>query len=368
MKYFLLAVTVCLCLAGTRESLSAPRPMHVVFLNPGSQEDIGMWGFASHFMTAAAEDLGIELKILYADRNHMKMLEQAWEVSRREEPPDYVVLVNEKQSAGRMLSFFKGSSSRILLMHNDLTPEQRAELGGERQELVNWIATVTTDERKASRMLIDALSTFVPGPLEAVGISGIQSNPVSSEREAGLKDFFLDPARGRLLQIVHADWSHDGGISRAGALIERHPGLNAIWAANDSMAMGAFDAIMDASKGMDVAVGGLGGFPTALESIGRGGLKVTIGGHVMIGAWALVLLYDYHHGQDFAEEVGMHCHPGHLAVIDTPEKAAAFREVVIEHPERIDFRRFSKHSNKKLARYDFSYQQVCEAAGNVPCP
>lgn len=132
------------------------------------------------------------------------------------------------------------------------------------------------------------------------------------------------------------------------------------------MAMGALDAANEAGKGTKIAIGGQGGFPAALESIGKGELKATVGGASMAGAWALVLLYDYYHGRDFALDAGVRVKPDHLVVIDNRAKAEQFWGVVIEHPERIDFRLFSKALNPALEHYDFRYERVVEAAGEKP--
>lgn len=341
------------------------RQMNVVFLNPGSKNDIGVWELVSHSMQASANSLGIHLEIIYADRNHVKMMQQAEEVARRERQPDYVILVNEKQSAGSMMSFFKGSSAKILLMHNDLTDEQRKEIGGERGRMANWIGTVTSDGYNASRLLMQALSRHFPGTIQAVGLSGIKSNPVTSEREAGLMDFFRDFPEGRLLQIAHADWSYEGGKEKARLLMERYPELNAIWAANDSMALGALDAVMEAGRGGEIVVGGQGGFPAVLERIVKGEMKATVG-TLMTGGFALVLLHDYQNGRDFADDIGVRVKPDDLVVIDDAEKAKQYARIVIEHPERINFRAFSKVYTPGLRHYDFRYERIVEAAGEKP--
>ena len=79
------------------------RDMRVVFLNPGSADNIGVWGLVDRFMQAAADRLGIRLEILRADRNQFIMLEKANGMARRADPPGYVVLVNEKQAGPAMI-------------------------------------------------------------------------------------------------------------------------------------------------------------------------------------------------------------------------------------------------------------------------
>lgn len=347
-------------------SLAGPvfgRDMRVVFFNPGGEADIGVWGYAARFMRAAAQSLDIRLEILHANRDHLMMISQADAVSRREVLPDYAILVNEKQCAPAMMEFFREKPVKIMLMHNDLTAEQRVRYGKERAYFANWIGTVATDERRASLLQMEALARLYPGYLEVAAISGTAFTPVSKSREEGLRQYLSNNQLGRLLQVVHADWSRQDGKFKAAGLLDRYPGLNAFWAANDSMAMGALDAVREAGRDKKVGIVGRGGFPDALDSIRAGGLKATVGGTLTTGAWVLVLLYDYHHGLDFADAMGVNIMPDHLATIDTPEGASLYQKVLIDHPESIDFRLFSKRCNPKLEHYDFRYETLLKAAG-----
>jgi DNA-binding transcriptional MocR family regulator len=75
---------------------------------------------------------------------------------------------------------------------------------------------------------------------------------------------------------------------------------------------------------------------------------------------ALLLIYDYHHGHDFADELGV--------TFKTPMAAMSQAEVrryvekVGRNPDwsRIDFKRFTKTHNPDLKRYDFSWERVIE--------
>src|SRR5689334_4905319 len=81
----------------------APR---VLFLNPGEPVERGKgphWRMTARFMSAAAATLDMRLEVLFAERDHLLMLRQAEEVARRDEWPDYVVMVNEKLAAPQML-------------------------------------------------------------------------------------------------------------------------------------------------------------------------------------------------------------------------------------------------------------------------
>lgn len=89
MRAGLLALLL-LCNASSAFALS------VSFVNPG-RSDEAFWVSASQAMQAAARSLGIELEVLYAEREPAQSLRLAQEIAARPKArrPDYVVLVNE---------------------------------------------------------------------------------------------------------------------------------------------------------------------------------------------------------------------------------------------------------------------------------
>ena len=108
VKNFLVAcITVGIVFFCAIQVSAQKEQFKVTFINPGIS-DIndptgGFWLSVSAFMSAAAKDLNIDLEILYSERDHVLMQKQAQEVARRKDPPYYLLVVNEKLSAGRMI-------------------------------------------------------------------------------------------------------------------------------------------------------------------------------------------------------------------------------------------------------------------------
>lgn len=340
-------------LLGVARPLRAQRRARVVFLNPGEAVERGagpQWPLAARFMTLAAQALGLELEVLYAERDHLMMLRQAEQVAQRGDAPDYVVIVNEKSTAPQMLDMLERSPARVLVIHNDLTPEQRRAGGNERERHARWIGSVVADNARGGWRLMEALYRALGGrEPHILGITGDPSTPVSHERAQGVQDFVDRTGRGRLLQLVHGNWTTADGEQKARVLLARYPQANVIWAANDSMALGALHAV---PPGGAVLVGGMGGFPEALDSIAAGALTASAAGHYLIGGWAMVLLHDHFRGADFAEHGGAAQKLDFLYVVDR-ERVARYQQLVMRGPEAIDYRAFSKVLNPKAGGYDF---------------
>lgn len=349
---------------GLARPLRANRAPRVVFLNPGEPVERGtgpQWRLTSRFMTLAAQALGLDLEVLYAERDHLLMLHQAEQVAQRGDAPDYIVLVNEKSAAPQMLETLAGSPAHVLVIHNDLTPEQRRSTGNERQRLPKWIGTAVADNAQGGWRLMEALYRQLGAPEpQVLGITGDPATPVSHERAQGVHDFIERARRGHVLQLVHGDWSYADGEQKARVLLARYPQANLIWAANDAMALGALRAVQ--ARGAPLHVGGMGGFPDALASIAAGGLAASAAGHYLIGAWAMVLLHDFHHGADFAEHGGATHKLDYLSVVDR-ERVARYEQLVMRQPETIDFRAFSKRLRPSAGAYDFRLDALLRGRG-----
>ncbi len=82
------------------------------------------------------------------------------------------------------------------------------------------------------------------------------------------------------------------------------------------------------------------------------------GGHFITGAWALAMIYDYHHGRDFADE-GLELRRPMFAEF-TPALADRYLERFSGGFDGVDFSRYSKVRNAKLKRYNFGFAQLLE--------
>ena len=110
---------------------------------------------------------------------------------------------------------------------------------------------------------------------------------------------------------------------------------------------------------MDAWFSGINTSTEALEAIKSGRLTSLAGGHFITGAWTLVMIYDYHHGRDFADE-GLELERPMFAEF-TPPLADRYIQRFSGGFDSIDFSRYSKVKNPQLKRYDFGFAQLLDA-------
>jgi len=72
------------------------------------------------------------------------------------------------------------------------------------------------------------------------------------------------------------DWTPESGAALIGAALERHPNLCAVCVANDTLALGAIDAIAAAGRTGQIVVTGFDGMPEALKAIHEGRMSATV--------------------------------------------------------------------------------------------
>lgn len=357
---------MCLTMArAASASVVGMRSPRVVFLNPGEQVERATgrhWQLVSRFMTATAARFGMQLEVLYAERDHLLMLRQAEAVAARSDPPDYVVIVNEKMAAQPMLRILARSPAKVLLIHNDLTDAQRAQTGNERGAIANWIGTVTADASQGSFRLMDYLCRLIEErPARVIGITGDPITPVSKERAQGVAAALARRSQDRVEQLVFGDWSFADGREKTRVLLSRYPDANIVWAANDSMTLGALAAVQE--RHAQVVVGGLGALPEAVESVMRGDLAAIVAGDQFIGACAMVVLYDYHHGVDFVQAGGPRLKLDYLMVL-YGQNASRYARIAFDQNTAPDFSRFSRY-RQHAGRYHFNLQILLDSASKA---
>jgi len=162
-----------------------------------------------------------------------------------------------------------------------------------------------------------------------------------------------------LERLLSGYWQAGVAFDKTARMLELSSGIRIVWAASDSMALGAARAVDRSGRvaGKDVYVGGFDWSAEGLRAIEEGRLQASAGGHFMEGAWALVLLHDYHKGMDFASEGLEYRLP--MQLMDATNVGVGRELLAPERWKDIDFKQFSKVYNGRET-YDFSLGAVLD--------
>lgn len=355
---------------GTNSSAhSEPHRVHIVFLNPGKSDPNdptgGFWHSVTSFMEAAAEDLNIELETIYSERNHVLMKEQAKSVIARQNPPDYLIVVNEKLAADDIIRNANLERIKTFLLLNRFYGRQSEIMGQPREKFRFWIGSLVPDNHWAGyqltrKIITSALRNSKDQNGQIVALAGDFITPASVERNRGMKAALKEFPNVKLKQSIVCNWRKDKARQSIFGLLRRYPKTTAVWTANDPMALGAIEGALDAGRrpGKDIFIGGINWDSPALDMIRKGKLTVSMGGHFMTGGWALVLIHDYSHGIDFSEGGNAQLEKRIFGLLDENNIEPYYEKFGGRDWRAIDFRKFSKVYNHSLKDYDFSVEAL----------
>jgi len=353
----LLRVLVVLCCLLSCGLASATT---VIFLNPGRSNE-PFWVSYTNFMQAAADSLGMQLQVLYSERDPQTVLRQARAILDGGKRPDYLLFVNEHYAAPEILRMFEPTAVKLFSLHSTLTADQQQLLGRPREKFPNWIGSLVPNDEEAGYLMAKALFALKPGQQELLAFSGNKQTPSATLRESGLQRALSEHPDVRLRQLVYGEWNRQRAYEQARLLLPRYPQVHLIWSANDEMAFGAMRALEEqgGKPGKDALFTALNNSPEVLQARLDGRVSVLVGGHFTLGGWAMVLLHDYAAGLDFAERGGKDRVAKLHMLLDQTQTKRMLR-YINQGGNRLDFRRFSAVHHPQIRDYQFSVLPLLE--------
>lgn len=373
MKRLSAIIALCLCLLPLAPSGSAARtPIRVAFISPSPQGEQPFWDEFAAFMQEAARDLGMELEVVYA-RHRFEVEENADQIAHQEAKPDYLVYMYQATSTRSMLPMLEQTGIKSVIVNTDTIPLERPLVGAPREIYPHWIGHIYPDDHLAGRMLADRLIlqgienglTDNDRLLHMVGIGGSRDATSGTYRMNGLMQALESHPRAVLDRFVWADWQRDKARTKTLALLDYHPDARVYWAVHGDTALGILDAVeeLGIKAGKSFLTGGIGWSADCLRAVREGRLEAAIGGHFMEGAWSLIMIFDYHHGHDFAAPDPTL--QSEMRLIDSSNLDTYAPLLDPDNWKKIDFRLFSKTYNPRITEYDFSPDAVVrQLSGN----
>jgi ABC-type sugar transport system substrate-binding protein len=365
MSYRLRGILIVAALAWST-SVAPAGDLRVAFINPTGPREF--WELVSATMRAAAAQLNVDVAERQSERSFDKAITVARDFLSGHPRPDYLIATNDVGVGGEIIKLADAAGVPLILLNNELEGKQWAEYGEPRTKYRRWLGSIVPDHEGGGYGIAEAILTEAARiknnrPLKILALAGEADTPASNDRLKGMKRAItvmgklLGPGSVELVEIAHLDWSEKSAEGRVREFVKKGVRIDALWAANDPMALGGLTALREAGyrPGVDVMIGGLNWNQSAVERVLKGEMVLTHGGHFLLGAWAMVVLRDYHDGRDFAEEDVRLQFP--MGAFDLPV-ARRFPEIGKVDWRKVDFTRFSKTRNSAVTRYSFTPDAV----------
>ncbi|MHC4154413.1 MAG: substrate-binding domain-containing protein [Planctomycetota bacterium] len=196
-----------------------------------------------------AEELG--LKLVYTEARDDMVTQLANVEDLLAQGIDLLIL-NPKDPQGLIPATKAATKAGVPVIVIDSTIDAAAD----------FVTTIQSNNLANGEMIGQWLVNRMKGePIRMALISGVPGNPVGKERRQGVFRGIIEQqlrATGRMgFEIVAqgwGDWYHEGGLKAMEDIIVAHPEINVMLAENDSMALGALEAIKEAGREDDILV------------------------------------------------------------------------------------------------------------------
>ncbi|HUG61122.1 MAG TPA: substrate-binding domain-containing protein [Methylomirabilota bacterium] len=128
---------------------------------------------------------------------------------------------------------------------------------------------------QGAEYLVDKIGADAAGPV--LVIEGLSGNITGQKRAQGFADKLKELAPGlEIVASLPGDWDRGKAANITNDTLTANPGLVAIFAANDGMALGAVESVYAAGKGDQVTIIGVDGNSDAVKSINEGRLNASV--------------------------------------------------------------------------------------------
>ena len=223
------------------------------------------WGQMQDAGEAEAEALGVNLVSLAADRE--TDVERQYQIIENliQQRVDAILLApSGSKELVPAISKANDAGIPVLLLDTRIDEAAAASVGA---EVLTYIGS---DNFEGGAVAGRYLAAELDGVGEIAVIEGISGHETADQRRLGFLSGIAGSPGLRVVASQTANWERARAYTVAENLLQAHPDLDAIFAANDEMALGALEAIDAAGRISEIVVIGFDAIPDALANIRSG--------------------------------------------------------------------------------------------------
>jgi ribose transport system substrate-binding protein len=222
----------------------------------------------------AADSLGIELVVQAPDREidverQMQIIENLLQTG-------IDVLALTPSGSREVVSAIAEANQAgvpVVIVDTRADAEALADAGA---TIATFIGSDNVDGgRIAGRFVAEALG----GQGRVAIVEGIPGHETGDSRLQGFREVISQQPGISIVASQTANWERDQAFNVTQNMLQSHADLQAIFAANDMMALGAVEAIAAAGRTGDVLVVGFDALDEARQAIGEGRMAATVAQH-----------------------------------------------------------------------------------------
>lgn len=341
--------------------------IEVTFINP-SIPGTPFWDRVTAIAKAAAEDLQINLTVVYGKDNRIFNLEAIEHVAAQKLKPDYLIFMPYDGNSEISFSTLESAKIPFITIERTLLDEEQAFISLPQVKYKYWLGEIFHDNTTAGEILADSLISAArknnQDLIRVAGLSGSFSGE-SNQRTLGLQKSVDKHENVELLQVVPAIWSRERSRYIIHQMSSRFGNIDVAWAASDGMALGVLDSVKSGFNDVNpnMKIGGIDWTVEAIEKVKSKDLVATVGGHIFQAAWGLIKIFDHHHNKAVFSK-GIDEKTYDLQIIDQSNINDFYVLAKKVDWQRIDFNVFTLTSTNN-SQYNFDIALIMKALNNT---
>ncbi len=210
---------------------------------------------------ATAAKLGVELIVLDAQDDVTKQIANIQDLISRKVNG---LIINPVDSDAIVSVVKEANKAKIPVI-----TVTRPSKGGE------VVQHIDSDNKFGGKLAGEELAKRLNGRGKVIELEGIPGAPSTRDRGAGFKEELAKSPNIAIVASQTANYNRQQGLEVTENLLQAHPDVNAIFAHNDEMALGAVQALKATNK-PNVLVFGFDATDDALKAIERGEMAATV--------------------------------------------------------------------------------------------
>jgi ribose transport system substrate-binding protein len=160
-----------------------------------------------------------------------------------------------------------------------LIVDTRLDEAAAKADGASYVTFIGSDNYEGGKIAGKFLGEFFHGPAQIAVLEGIPGHETADARRRGFQDGLAAFAQLKIVASQPANWERDQGFNVMQNLMQAHRDIDAVFACNDLMALGALEAIAGAGKIGRIKVVGFDAIDEARKEIAAGRMEASVAQH-----------------------------------------------------------------------------------------
>jgi ribose transport system substrate-binding protein len=209
---------------------------------------------------ALSKKLGVPLKIVNSNGSSQTEISQIQAILAEGKKVALMVNTVASSDAPPIVNAVKAAGGYVTIWWNKPDDFEPSKVGN------NFVAFQKHSGVESGRCNGDELGKALNGKGNVIALPGVLDSTTSQTRVAGLKDALKKYPGVKVLEERPANWDQQLGFKEMQSMIAKHgDAINAVWAADDAMMLGAIEAVNKANMAKKVKFASDGLYPPTIK-------------------------------------------------------------------------------------------------------